>query len=442
MKSTIVVTLGGLTCVIPEKGLIGDLSKMGFTHVNGFCLKPGYDYGSGLVLLTREDVNSIVDTRDLTLEIIEFEIDNNNVVQNQRTVTIETVTITETIAYRNGTQPTDLVLVLIADSRFFGVNTPKRLSLPNDLSPASNQDLINEFWNASSTSVGNSLNLIVDLPTNVLRNIQSNSSHNGWWEFCNLIRMFKHDIYRRDDGYYLIKDDYSSPANDAAVTTHSDKLLFARHNLRTISLPEKVRGRFPRKSFGDGIWLTQNIEVSAPGNSIIGHTEDIFFTTEFETGVSVLTEFEEIVNKVASVYFGSALNHMKYNAKYAGVIDFILGPDISEVTYGHELSSGLYTTTIKSIDVFKNRKSVIDRIGSSLTNEVVRCVANEDIGPNGSGEAIVWTDNEPSVQTNPPQPITVFHTWVGRDEKISAGKRMEARLNSQNRWVAVLADCE
>lgn len=371
---SISVTVGDIGCIHPDDKLRESLMKSGIETINEFTQRGGREASSGRFLMLLKDLtDTLTDSSELEIEFS----DGNN------TITIGDLAITKTIYSGAVEMDNGLVIVEVADKRYFSDTIPRHFArfasgrhIPVfPLHPrfvkvsgyvTTWDQGFREFWFKSSVGGWDASNVDstnVDFPTVILTDYQPQSSTNGFINAMEVLELASHRIYKTQDGWVVYPIKHPSTTNDTLVNDSEPLLLQKRFDKAgSFSyIPHSVQVRFPMiPDYGDSSirrqWYTRDINYTGGENTVVqtsGRQIDLpnNWWDDYYDRDDHQDDLHDLADKVAELYFNAFDNHLKYNAIYFGILPFESSPNADTIWHYLDLKDGKFKTMVKSIDV-------------------------------------------------------------------------------------------
>jgi hypothetical protein len=384
------VSIDDINCIFPDEE--NDFFFPPNTFLNGFCFREGYQFGYGHVLLLKQDLD-LLPRKGLTLKIQSLD----------QTIEIKNLLIVDTSTGSATAKDNDLVLVKLADTRFF-LQKNRTWETPEDKFPPAPwldqtgfattwENAIDAYWDDLTFS--QTLDQTnVDYPTKILRDVETGNICGSFETICNVLSLCTHGLFYDGENYKIIPFRTPNDTNATLVAQNRKFLINAKNDQseKAAKLPQTLRVKF--RHVDDILFDKQlSYDINYGGALTTGDFSrdmrvfnlydpnwDVQFNSEaYEPDLS------DFADELSDLYFDSFGSWTKLDATYFGLIPFEHAPNVSTLMYYHDVNDGAYKTRIKSFEPGDHKFNSFAKFISFPENQTVNIKAPVDGIPARSG---------------------------------------------------------
>ena len=390
--SSVSARVGNISCVIPDGDLRVYLLQAGITKINYFENRPGSEFGSGKVLLTKSDLESLTADR-IDLSFLSENDPGDNVEVKYTDLLIQESSMLMTPVETDNS----LFIVTLVDRRFYSDRDFIGTDLTFFPETSCNEDpsqtwesILNEYWELTHLEATPLDHSEAEYPTILMKDVNYLKPTSSLMIITDVLKMIGHGLFVDDDGtgptYKVLPLKFVSATNSTTLTAadFNDRIIQRKTNtfIARTFVPNSLDIFFRPENSSQG-----DIRFSYPNpNSPRGTFRRAI--TLFNC-VTDLAEMQSFSDQISSLIFDGYATAHQVDSVLFGLIKVDHTPRCAYVEHYHDLISNSFKTKIRS-----HQRATSPRPPSVKqdNDKLVRFILTEDMEICGTAEAILFNE--------------------------------------------------
>ena len=378
ITSSISVQVNNIPCVHPDDETTGYLLQAGIRKINEFTIKSGFDYGHGVFLLTRSDLDLLVannvavrfTSRNVTSPVLDG--DGNEITPEQ--VETDVVELRNLILVQTSMLMTPemndncLFLVYLADRRYY--SNRDFIGIRHSLFPTTDasrehpdagstwETILNAYWAETALqSITGNVALNHDqaaYPAQLIKDVQYLTPTSSLKVISDVLKMIGHGLYAvltETNMEFTIRP-LRQVIPENTTLLESDETL-ARRTQRKANVfidatftPSRHDVFFRSTDIDSGAMIS--VDNPIPGGDFVRSTTVFNCATDEVYENTNEPVMQELADQISELIFDSYSTANQIDTVYFGLINVVPSPRCDLIQYFHDLTDGKFKTKIKS----------------------------------------------------------------------------------------------
>lgn len=351
-RETPIVTVNGLSCVLPVEEIREYLYVSGIRKINTWKIASGNEASHGLFLMDTVDLNRV----GMGADNVQIRVASNT---GGSLISIDyndLIIVESSMVMTPQETPTSLHVVKIADKRHYAIRDCIGVShsfFPTTIEANQHPDaednwveILNAYWAVSGLNSSALIQTDANYPNELIKDVTYLKPQSALKVITDVLSMIGHGLFHLPDGEFTVLP-LSHTIDDNTTLLNSpdsqNRLIQQKENRRIQStfVPNSHNVIFrPTLSTPERIVAAQNLDLDAgsfPRNTFIFNTSD-----------GNPDEQNNLASAISQRIFEGYSTANQVDAIFFGVLNFDPSPRFSEIEYYHDLMSGTVKTKVIS----------------------------------------------------------------------------------------------